>query len=202
MAIDGDFDAVAIGASAGGVEALQALLRCLGGDFRAALLVVLHLPPDRPSALAELLARDCALPVAEALDKQPVQPGTVVLAPPNYHLLVEPERTLALSIDPPVLYSRPAIDLLFESAAVAYGSRLLALVLTGASSDGAAGAAAVRRRGGQVWVQDPAEAAMPVMPTSALQQAGADQVLGLQEICRRFAGASSTRQNERRDRSA
>jgi len=202
MAIDGDFDAVAIGASAGGVEALQTLLRCLGGDFRAALLVVLHLPPDRPSTLAELLARDCVLPVAEALDKQPVQPGTVVLAPPNYHLLVEPERTLALSIDPPVLYSRPAIDLLFESAALAYGRRLLALVLTGASSDGAAGAAAVRRRGGRVWVQDPAEAVMPAMPMAALQQAGADEVLGLQEICRRFAGASSTRQNERRDRSA
>jgi two-component system chemotaxis response regulator CheB len=202
MAISDEFDAVALGASAGGVEALQTLVRCLRADFGAALLVVLHLPPDRPSALPELLARDCVLPVAEAVDKQPVQPGAVVLAPPNYHLLVEPERTLALSIDPPVLYSRPAIDLLFESAAVAYGPRLLALVLTGASSDGAAGAAAVRRHGGRVWVQDPAEATMPAMPTAALEWAGADEVLGLQEICRRFAGASSTRQNERRDRSA
>jgi two-component system chemotaxis response regulator CheB len=186
-ALDEDFDAVVVGASAGGVEALQALLRSVARGFKAPLLVVLHLPPDRPSALAELLARECVLPVAEALDKQPAAPGTVVLAPPNYHLLVEPQRTLALSIDPPVQYSRPAIDLLFESAAVAYGRRLLAIVLTGASSDGAAGAAAVRRRGGRVWVQDPRDAVMPAMPVAALEQAGADEVLALAEMCRRFA---------------
>ena len=189
-----DIDAVVIGASAGGVEALERVLACLPRDFSAVLLAVLHLPPDRPSAVAQLLGRHCALPVDEALDKQPLKPGTVLIAPPDYHLLVEPERAVALSVDEPVLYSRPSIDLLFESAALAYGPRLLALVLTGANQDGAEGAAAVKARGGRVWVQDPREALVPAMPEAALQRARADAVLGLQEICRRlrgFAGGES-----------
>ncbi len=182
-----DFDALVIGASAGGVEALQAITRSLRADLRAAVMVVLHLPPDRPSGLAELLAPDCALPVTEALDKQPAPRGSVVIAPPDYHLLVEPDGSLALSIDEPVRYSRPAIDPLFESAAVAYGPRLLALLLTGGSDDGSAGVTAVRRAGGTVWVQDPATARAPTMPATALAQAGADHVLSVPQMCRRLA---------------
>ena len=182
-----DADAVVIGASAGGVQALQALLGALSADFAPALLVVLHLSPGRESRLAELLDAGCALPVAEAEDKQPVRGGTVTLAPPDYHLLVEPDGTLALSVDEPVLFSRPAIDPLFESAAAAYGTRLLALLLTGASYDGSAGLAAVRARGGQAWVQDPGSASVPTMPAAALAHAGADAVLTLDEMCRRLA---------------
>lgn len=180
-------EAVVIGASAGGVRALQTLLAALPEDFAPALAVVLHLPPDRPSGLVPVFAPICRLPVAEALDKQPFASGRVVLAPPNYHLLVEPDRHLALSIDEPVLYSRPAIDPLFESASVAYGRALLAIVLTGASSDGSAGLVAVRRRGGQAWVQDPAEAPASTMPAAALEAAGADHVLTLADMVRRLA---------------
>jgi two-component system chemotaxis response regulator CheB len=178
--------AIVLGASAGGVQALHLLLAALPAHFAPALLIVLHLPPDRPSGLVPLLAPRCAVPFSEAIDKQPVRPGHVVLAPPDYHLLVEPERTLALSVDEPVLYSRPAIDPLFESAAIAYGDSLLGIVLTGASSDGSEGLAAVRRHGGQAWVQDPASAAATTMPLSALQRAGADRVLSLEQIGQRL----------------
>ena len=188
-----NFDALVIGASVGGVEALQAIARSLQADLRAAVMVVLHLPPDRPSGLAELLAPQCALPVAQALDKQPAPRGAVVIAPPDYHLLVEPDGSLALSVDEPVRYSRPAIDPLFESAAVAYGPRLLALLLTGGSDDGSAGVAAVRRSGGTVWVQDPLTAVAAIMPAAALAHAGADEVLTVREMCRRLAG-HATRQ--------
>jgi two-component system chemotaxis response regulator CheB len=180
-------DAVVIGASAGGVDALQALLGALPAGFAPAVLIVLHLPPDRPSAIAELMQHHCALPVSEALDKQPATPGEVVFAPPNYHLLVEPDRTLALSVDEPVLYSRPAIDPLFETAAATYGERLLGVLLTGASSDGSRGVAAIRAAGGQVWIQDPADALASLMPASALAHAGADAVLTLKQLCDRLA---------------
>ena len=183
----GSFDAIAIGASAGGVAALRQVLRSLPADLPVPVLIVLHLPRDRPSSVAELLDGDCALPVREAQDKQPLLPGTVVFAPPDYHLLVEDRGALALSVDPPVLFSRPAIDPLFESASETFGERLLALLLTGASSDGSEGIAAVRRRGGTAWVQQPADAASPLMPASALAHAGADAVLTLEAICRRLA---------------
>ena len=181
------YDAVVIGASAGGVAALRSLLRSLPHDLPVPVLVVLHVPRDRPSQAAELFAQGCALPVAEAEDKEPLLPGTVRIAPPDYHLLVEGGRTLALSVDDPVLFSRPAIDPLFESASEAYGPRLLALLLTGASSDGSHGLAVVRQRGGTAWIQCPDEAAAPFMPASALAHAGADAVLSLDEICNRLA---------------
>ncbi len=184
-----DVDAVVIGASAGGVDALLAVLSQLRPGFAPAVMVVLHLPPDRPSGLTALLAARCAVPVHEALDKAPARGGTVVIAPPDYHLLVEPQRTLALSVDPPVRYSRPAIDLLFESASVAYGSRLLGIVLTGGNEDGSDGLAAVRQRGGVAWVQDPTLAVAATMPAAALARAGADEVLTLQEMGALFAQA-------------
>ncbi|MCC4587278.1 chemotaxis protein CheB [Xanthomonas melonis] len=177
------FDAVVIGASAGGVSALQALLSSLPAALPMPVLVVLHLPRDRASHLAELMDARCALPVREAEDKQPLLAGSVVIAPPDYHLLVETRSSLALSMDAPVLFSRPAIDPLFESAADVFAERLLAILLTGASSDGSAGVAAVRAAGGTAWIQRPDDAASPLMPASALAHAGADAVLTLQAIC-------------------
>jgi len=181
------YDAVVIGASAGGVAALRAVLGRLPADLPVPVLIVLHLPRDRPSNVSEALDGDCALPVREAIDKQPLLPGTVTFAPPDYHLLVEGPQSLALSVDDPVLFSRPAIDPLFESAAETFGERLLAVLLTGASSDGSEGVAAVRRRGGSAWIQQPEDALSPLMPASALAHAGADAVLTLDEICTRLS---------------
>lgn len=182
------FDLVVIGASAGGVSALQALLSSLPTTLALPVLVVLHLPRDRPSRIAGLLDAGCPLPVREAEDKQPLQPGTVTFAPPDYHLLVEDRATLALSVDPPVLFSRPAIDPLFESAADVFGDGVLAILLTGASADGSDGVAAVRQAGGKAWIQCPEEAYSSMMPASALAHAGADAVLPLTSICMRMKG--------------
>jgi two-component system chemotaxis response regulator CheB len=174
--------AAAIGASYGGVEALLALLPALRPHRGVPVFVVLHQSRDRPSVLAEILAPRCHLPVLEAQDQEPVVPGTVYVATPDYHLLLDRGPRLALSIDEPVNYSRPAIDVLFESAADEYGPGLLALLLTGASADGALGLQAVRRAGGQAVVQDPAEARAPAMPRAALAAGPVEAVLSLEEI--------------------
>jgi two-component system chemotaxis response regulator CheB len=180
--------AIVIGASAGGVVAVRTLLAGLPASLPCAVLVVIHLPRERPSLLAELMASAAALPVAEAEDKQPIAPGQVLLAPPDYHLMVEDAGHVALSVDAPQLYSMPSIDVLFESAAHVWRHELLAIVLTGASADGARGAVAVRHAGGRVWVQDPDEAEMPVMPAAALERAGADAVLTLRQMIQQLSG--------------
>jgi two-component system, chemotaxis family, protein-glutamate methylesterase/glutaminase len=177
--LQGRIDAVVIGASAGGVEALSTLLAALPADLDAAVLVVLHLPRERRSLLAEIFGPRCVVPVVEAGDKDPVRPGTVYLAPPDYHLLVDAGPCTALSVDAPVNYSRPSIDVLFESAAELWGRRLAGVILTGGNHDGAAGLAAVRRAGGITLVQDPADAQVPVMPAAALREGPADRVLPL-----------------------
>ena len=180
-------DAVVIGASAGGVEALCALLPALPADTRAAVFVVIHLPRERPSRLAAIFQARCELPVREAQDKEPVTSGTVYVAPPDYHLLVDEGPRIALSTDEPVNFSRPAIDVLFESAADAYRERLLAVVLTGANHDGAAGLAAVQRRGGFAVVQDPENAEVALMPAAALQSSPTSLVFSLADIGRLLA---------------
>ena len=179
--------AVAVGASFGGVEALLALLPPLSPHLRVPVLVVLHQPRDRPGLLANLLAERCRVPVREAADKDPVEPGTVLVAPADYHLLAErspglPSPHVALSIDEPVHFSRPAIDVLFESAARVWGRELLAVLLTGASGDGAEGLQAVRAAGGQAVVQDPDEARAPAMPLAALARGPVEAVLSLARI--------------------
>lgn len=182
------FDAVVIGASAGGVEALCTLLPRIAIGTRASFFIVLHLPRDRPSLLARIFQERCALPVREAQDKEPVAAGTVYVAPPDYHLLLDEGPRIALSIDEPVNFSRPAIDVLFESAADLYGDRLLGVVLTGGNQDGAAGLAAVAAAGGSLVVQHPGSAQVSVMPASALQRNPDSQVLSLEAIGRLLAG--------------
>lgn len=187
-------DAVVIGTSAGGVEALSIVLGGIRGEASFAVLVVLHLPKDRRSLLPEILARKCALPVLEAVDKQPVAPGTVYIAPPDYHLLVDDGPQLALSIDEPVHYSRPSVDVLFDSAADAYGKRLMGIVLTGANQDGAEGLLAVQRAGGVTVVQDPQTAQASLMPYSALQRLQPDHLLpleGIADLLRRLSSPVS-----------
>ena len=177
-----DIRAVAIGASAGGVEALGELLPALPPESRAAVFVVLHLPRDRPSLLADLFSQKCKVDVREAEDKEPVRPGTIYFAPPNYHLLVDEGPQLALSADELVHHSRPSIDVLFDSAAQVYGEHLLGIILSGANEDGAEGLAAVHDAGGLTVVQEPQTAQSSVMILSALERQPADLVLDLAGI--------------------
>jgi two-component system, chemotaxis family, protein-glutamate methylesterase/glutaminase len=188
------FDAIVIGASAGGVEAVSTLLDALPASFGAAVALVIHVPPANDNLLARVLAPHCALPLREAADKDPVEPGTVYVAPPGYHLLIEPEKTFALSLDAPVHFSRPSIDVLFESAAHAYRERLLGIVLTGANADGAEGLRIVRELGGAAWVQQPASAYTQAMPAAAIARAGADRIATVAELAQALGalGAAAT----------
>ena len=171
------FGAVVIGGSAGSVEALSVLLPALPAGLQAAVLVVLHLPRNRPSLLCNIFRSRCALPLREAEDKEPIVPGTVYFAPLDYHLLVDDGPALALSVDAPVHYSRPSIDVLFESAADAYGSGLIGMLLSGANQDGARGLAAIEARGGLAVVQEPDSAGVRTMPESALARTTAARIL-------------------------
>ena len=177
-----DADAIVIGTSAGGVEALSVLLPSLPEGLRAAVLVVLHLPRERPSLLVDIFTPKCRLPVREAEDKEPIERGVVYFAPPDYHLLVDSGPRVALSADEPVNFSRPSIDVLFESAADIYGARLIGIILTGASHDGALGLEAVRCAGGVTIVQEPESAQAPTMAESALKRGPVDHVLSLEQI--------------------
>jgi two-component system, chemotaxis family, protein-glutamate methylesterase/glutaminase len=172
---------VALGASLGGLQAVQTLLRGIPAQFGCSLVLAQHRRPDPDSILVELLAKHCAFRVIEPEDKTPLEPNTLYVAPGDYHMLVE-DGHLALSIDAPVCYARPSIDVLFESVANAYRERAIGIVLTGANEDGAAGLAAIKAQGGVALVQDPASAARPTMPAAALAATVADAVLPLEQI--------------------
>ncbi len=182
------YRAVAIGGSSGGFEALIAILSVLGDDFPLPVLVVLHREPTSRHGLAQLVASHCRLHVKEADEKERVCGGTVYLAPANYHVLVELDETLSLSVDPRVSYARPSIDVLFESAADTYRSALIGILLTGANRDGAEGLRAIRQRGGLTVAQDPTTAKASYMPGWAVEAGVVDQVLSLSEIGRLLAG--------------
>jgi two-component system, chemotaxis family, protein-glutamate methylesterase/glutaminase len=186
-------DAVLIGASAGGVEAVGVLLGALPRSFGVPIVVVIHVPAGNDDLLVRVLASRCTLPLLEAADKQAADGGTVYVAPAGYHLLVEPGGTFGLSLDDPVNFSRPSIDVLFESAAYAYRDRVLAIVLTGANADGAEGLRIVRAFGGTGWVQDPASAASSAMPSAAIERAGADRVMTLNDMAQALAGIAAAR---------
>ncbi|MCU1759879.1 chemotaxis protein CheB [Pseudomonas sp. 14P_8.1_Bac3] len=177
-------EAIVIGASAGGVEALLSILSPLREGFVLPIIVVLHLPEERRSHLAEVFARRVSMRVEEARDKTQVEAGTLYFAMPGYHLSVEQDRTFSLSLEDRVHYSRPAIDFLFESAADAYGPSLAAVLLTGANRDGASGMAQVKHRGGLTIVQDPDEAQVATMPLAALDVHQPDHILPIRGIGR------------------
>jgi two-component system chemotaxis response regulator CheB len=175
-------EAIVVGASAGAVEALGMVLPALPKGFRLPILIVVHIPPDKQSVMAELFRAKCQVEVVEAEDKMPIEPGVIYFAPPDYHLLVEADKTLSLSGDEPVLYSRPSIDVLFESAADAFGPHLIGLILTGANQDGAKGLAAVLTAGGKAIVQDPQTAFAAAMPEASIKACPQARVLGLPEV--------------------
>lgn len=178
----GPWDAIVIGGSSGAIDALNVMLPALPAGLQAAVIVVLHLPRDRRSRLVDIFSHRCALPVQEAEDQQPLLPGHLYFAPPDYHLLVDQGPRLALSIDPPVLFSRPSIDVLFHSAADCYGAKLLGVLLSGANADGAEGLAAIHAAGGHAVVQAPATAAMPAMPVAAIARIPAARALAPEDI--------------------
>jgi two-component system chemotaxis response regulator CheB len=163
------FDLIVIGGSAGAIDVLGTVLGGLSKRFRPAVAIVIHLPPQGPNVLHEILASPGSPTMKLAEDKEPVSPGTIYFAPPDYHLLVESGRTFALSQDDRVHYSRPAVDVLFESAAEAYGERLMGVILSGANADGAAGLRAVAAAGGMTVVQAIESAEMIAMPAAALE---------------------------------
>ena len=174
--------AVVVGASAGGVEALLALLPQLPAGYGVPIVVVLHQAEDRDSTLADVFASRAAMRVRQAGDKEPMEPGTLYFAPPGYHLLLERDRSFALSCDAPLNFSRPSIDVLFESACDALAPHLAAVLLTGANSDGADGLACIGKAGGLTIVQDPAEAPSNDMPLAAIARRTPDFVLPLRGI--------------------
>lgn len=176
------YQAVVIGGSAGSIGAMLQILPALAPTLRATVLVGLHLPRERPSLLAAVFQPRCALPVREAQDKDPAEPGVVYTAPPDYHLLVDAGPVLSLSVDPPVNYCRPSIDVLFESAADIWGPALVGILLSGANEDGARGLAAIQSRQGLAVVQHPDSAEMPAMPQAALDRLVPDHLLPPRDI--------------------
>jgi len=172
-------EAVVIGVSAGGLKALSVIAPMLPKDLLFPVIVVQHVKEGSDPYMAEHLGRNSVIRVKEADEKESVKAGTMYFAPAGYHLLVETDRTFSLSDEPPVQFSRPSIDVLFESAADVYGAALAGVVLTGANSDGAAGLAAIKDAGGTVAVQDPETAESSAMPNAALKAAKTDNVFDL-----------------------
>jgi two-component system chemotaxis response regulator CheB len=175
---------IVIGASWGGQKALEALIGALPADLPCPIAVAQHRAATDSPDVAGGLARVCALPVSDALDKDLIAPGRVYVAPADYHLLVESRGSLALATTAPVNSARPSIDVLFDTAAEAYGPATAGVILTGASADGAAGLASIEARGGVVMVQDPATAECGVMPAAAVAATSAPLVLPLAELAR------------------
>ncbi len=174
-------DIIVIGASAGGVQALGSLVSALPEDLPAAVFIVLHIPANAPSLLPNILGRESKLPVAHALDGDPIMRGRVYVAPPDQHLLIE-DRRIKLVRGPKENLHRPSIDTLFRSAARWAGPRVIGVVLTGARDDGTVGMRTVKQRGGITIVQDPSQALFPSMPLSVLQEIKVDYAVPLEEI--------------------
>lgn len=175
------FELIVIGTSWGGLQAIEILLSGLPKDFPLAIAIAQHRQRNAGDLLCDLLQRHSVLPVLEVEDKVAIAPGYVYLAPADYHLLVEPGN-FALSIEAPVLYSRPSIDLLFESAADAYTDRAIGVILTGANKDGSQGLATLKTRGGLAIVQEPSEAENSSMPVAAIAATQVDYILPLTKI--------------------
>lgn len=198
------FQAVVVGVSTGGVSALAKLLGQLPAEFPLPILIVQHIGPNAGSGLVKLLDERCLLRVKEADEQDEILPGTVYLAPANYHLLVEHGGFLSLSADPHVSFARPSVDVLFESAAEVFGPDLIGVVLTGANFDGSRGLKTIKQKGGVAIVQDPADAEARQMPQAAIAATRVDHVVvldGMAALLQELASqrATSTHQRGGRD---
>jgi two-component system chemotaxis response regulator CheB len=176
------YRAIVVGASAGGIEAFGRIIGKLPALFSLPIILVQHLHKDQDSTLARFYNDRTLLKVEEAEEKENILPGHIYVAPPDYHLLLERDETFSLSVDEKVNYSRPSIDVLFESAADVYGAELVGVLLTGANHDGARGLQRIRKHGGLTLVEDPATAKFPEMPRSALACTDVDYIFPLDEL--------------------
>jgi two-component system, chemotaxis family, protein-glutamate methylesterase/glutaminase len=174
--------AVVVGGSAGAFEPLTQILEALPHDFSLPVVLVVHVAPNKPSLLAQVFGPHCALTVREVDDKENLEAGTVYVAPPNYHLLIERTGHFALSVDPPVHFSRPSIDVLFESAADVYKESLVGVLLSGANDDGGLGIARIKATGGTAIVQSLSSAQTQTMPAAALRLTNPDHVVSAEDI--------------------
>jgi two-component system chemotaxis response regulator CheB len=179
------YELIVVGTSFGGLQALGTLLEGLPKGFGAAVVIVQHRSKDSDDTLTHLLQDRSRLPIREAEDKLAIAPGHVYIAPADYHLLVD-GKSFALSTDPPVVFSRPSIDVLFEAAAEAYRERVVGVVLTGANADGAKGLRTIRELGGYGIVQAPESAVGPTMPLAAINIASPDEVVPLERVAERL----------------
>lgn len=182
MSSDPGYKAVVIGASAGGLSALTRVLEKLPANFALPIMVVQHRSKDERGLLEEVLQEKCNIRVTQANEKEEIGGNSVYIAPPDYHLLVESDMTFSLTTDDKVNFSRPSIDVLFETAAEVYRRTLIGIVLTGANSDGRRGIEAIRRCGGLTIAQDPAEAEFPAMPQASISSGAVTRVLSLNDI--------------------
>lgn len=177
-----NFQAVVVGVSAGGFKALNTILPPLPGDFPCPIIIAQHRMAAEDDFLVESLDSKCKLTFKEADDKDILKSGTIYIAPGDYHLLVEKDKTLSLSIDEPVQYARPSIDVLFETASEVFGPNLIGIILTGANSDGSKGIREIKANNGLTIAQDPSTAEVKMMPHSAIATGNIDFVLPLEEI--------------------
>ncbi|MBF0555692.1 MAG: chemotaxis protein CheB [Nitrospirae bacterium] len=182
------YEAVVIGASAGGLDALKTLLTRLPGDFSLPIAAVLHLHRNTKEELINILHRAIQLTVKYAQDKEKIKKGCVYIAPPDYHLLIEDDKTFSLSVDEYVNFSRPSIDVLFESASDAFRERVIGIILTGANRDGAMGLKRIKERGGTAIVENPQSAQYPDMPSAAIAETQVDYILDIDEIAGKING--------------
>jgi two-component system, chemotaxis family, protein-glutamate methylesterase/glutaminase len=176
------YEAVVIGVSAGGLAALTRILGVLPTDYPVPILIVQHRSRDERFLLEQVLQAKCQVNIRQAEEKEAIKPGAVYFAPPDYHLLVELDHSLSLSYDEHVNYSRPSIDVLFETAAAAFKSNLVGIILTGANADGSKGIKLIRKQGGTTIAQDPATAEYPEMPEAAIKTGSIQQIMDLDKI--------------------
>jgi two-component system chemotaxis response regulator CheB len=176
------YDAIVIGTSAGGLDALGIILPLLDPRLPVPVIIVQHISASSDSFIITYFDRLCSLTVKEAEEKESLQPGFVYFAPPDYHVLIEDDRTISLSNEEKINFSRPSIDVLFETASWVFKSRLIGIILTGANWDGAAGSQQIKKSGGLVIVQDPKTAAVARMPESVIERIKPDYILPLEEI--------------------
>ncbi len=177
-----NYKAVVIGASAGGMETLSSILTRLPSNFAVPILIVQHLSPESDGYMAKYLNEKSDIIVKEADDKEKIVPGTVYIAPPNYHLLIEKDETLSFTVENKVNYARPSIDVLFETAADLYQDTLIGIILTGANSDGSKGLKKIKEMGGLAIVQDPDTALVKSMPKAAIKETNVDYILSVDKI--------------------
>lgn len=181
-----EYKAIVIGSSTGGFYALKQIITALPEDFLLPIVIVQHVSANSDNFMARYLDGLSPLIVKEADEKEPIVPGTVYISPPNYHLLVEEDFTLSLSTEPKRNYSRPSVDVLFETAAIAYGDHLIGVILTGANHDGAKGLRTIKYAGGLCIVQDPAQSEAYTMPQSAIETAEPHFILSLDDITKKL----------------